>query len=89
MPVTLGELRQKLAEYDHLPEHTVVALAKDGEGDEFSPLDDVDEGRYLAETRWSGEHYMTEEQRQALDDPDDHEKAPEDAVPAVFLWPAN
>ena len=32
---------------------------------------------------------MTEEDRQAEDDPDDYAEAPDDAVRAVFLWPTN
>lgn len=89
MSVTLGELRRKLAEFDHLPEDTVVVVAKDGEGNDFSPLDELQEGMYLVETTWSGEHYMTEEQRQAHKHPDDYSEAPEEAVRAVVLWPVN
>lgn len=44
---------------------------------------------YWAETTWSGEHYLSEEQRLAKDEPDDWSPAPDDAVPAVFLWPVN
>lgn len=44
---------------------------------------------YLAETTWSGEHYMTEEARQAQDAPDNYSEAPDEAVNAVFLWPTN
>jgi hypothetical protein len=44
---------------------------------------------YRADSTWSGERYMTEEQRQAETVPDDYSEAPDDAVPAVFLWPVN
>lgn len=89
MSLTLGELRNRLAALDDLPDDTLVVLAKDGEGNGYSPLEALEEGRYLPENTWSGEHYMTEEQRLAQSDPDDYDPAPEEAVQAVFLWPVN
>jgi hypothetical protein len=87
--MTLAELRSALAELDHLPGDTIVVLAKDAEGNGYSPLAAVNEGMYLADTTWSGEHYLTEEQRLAETDPDDWSEAPDDAVHAVFLGPVN
>lgn len=87
--MTLDELRAELAKLDHLPGDTIVILAKDGEGNSFSPLAEAENAMYYAETTWSGEHYLTEADRQAQDDPDDYSEAPDDAVPAVFLWPTN
>lgn len=87
--MTLDDLRKALAEFDHLPGSTPVVMAKDGEGNDFSPLDELEGAMYRAETTWRGEHYMTEEQRQAQRRPDDYGEAPEDAVLAVFLWPVN
>lgn len=86
---TLGDLRRRIAELAALPDDTPLVMAKDREGDDFSPLDGLEEGMYLAETTWSGERYMTEEQRQEQDHPDDYAEAPEDAVRALFLWPVN
>ncbi len=37
--MTLAELRAALAKLDHLPDETKVILAKDAEGNGFSPLD--------------------------------------------------
>ncbi|MCX4826341.1 hypothetical protein OG883_42635 [Streptomyces sp. NBC_01142] len=87
--MTLAELRRELAKVDHLPGDTIVILSKDAEGNGFSPLDEVDPSMYHAETEWSGEHYMTEEARQAQDRPNDYTKAPDDAVLAICLWPTN
>lgn len=87
--MTLGDVRKMVAAWDHLPADTPALLAKDGEGDAYSPLEDGDEGMYLPESGWSGEHYLTEEQRQAKEEPDDHAEAPEGAVHAVFFWPVN
>lgn len=89
MSLTLADLRQQLATFDHLSDETPVVLAKDGEGNGYSPLAELSPGMYLAETTWSGEHYPTAEQLR--DDPNAEEEdgAPEEAVPAVFLWPVN
>jgi hypothetical protein len=86
--MTLAELRAQLDALN-LPDDTIVILAKDAEGNGHSPLVQADPGMYLADTTWSGEHYPTEEQRLAETDPDDWTEAPDDAVPAVFLWPTN
>lgn len=89
MPLTLGELRAKLADFDHLPDDTKVVMSKDGEGGSFSPLCEIEEGMYLAETTYSGERYMTNEQRQAMEHLDDYSEAPDGATLALFLWPVN
>lgn len=86
--MTLAELRAQLEALD-LPGDTIVVLAKDGEGNGFSPAVEAEHAMYWADTTWSGERYLTEEQRLAETDPDDHYEAPDDAVPAVFLWPTN
>lgn len=86
MTMTVADLRAQLAQF---PDDVIVVLAKDGEGNGFSPLCEAIPAMYLAESTWSGEHYPTEEQRLAEDDPDDYDPAPDDAVPAVFLWPTN
>ncbi|MFD0053031.1 hypothetical protein ACFVHR_04805 [Streptomyces sp. NPDC127168] len=85
----LADLRAALSNLDHLPDDTLVVLAKDAEGNGFSPLVEVEHAMYRAETTWSGERYLTEEQRLAEAEPDDWSEAPDDAVPAVFLWPVN
>jgi hypothetical protein len=86
--MTLAQLREALAALD-LPDDTLVVLAKDAEGNGHSPLVEAEHAMYLAESTWSGERYLTEAQRQAEADPDEWSEAPDDAVPAVFLWPTN
>lgn len=86
--MTLAELRAQLAALN-LPDDTIVILAKDGEGNGHSPLVEAEHAMYLADTTWSGERYLTDEQRLAETDPDEYSAAPDDAVPAVFLWPTN
>ncbi|MFD9223770.1 hypothetical protein ACFWDI_28155 [Streptomyces sp. NPDC060064] len=89
MSLTLADLRQQLAAFDDLPGDTPVVMSKDGEGNGYSPLAELSPGMYLAENTWSGEHYPTEEQLRDDPNADEDEGAPEDAVPAVFLWPVN
>ena len=86
--MTLAELRAQLAALN-LPNDTIVILAKDAEGNGFSPLEATESCMYAADTTWSGDRYLTEEQRLAKEEPDDWFQAPDDAVPAVFLWPTN
>ncbi|MEW2267875.1 hypothetical protein [Streptomyces sp. NPDC047868] len=86
--MTLAELRQQLDALN-LPDDTIVILAKDAEGNGHSPLVEADHAMYLADTTWSGERYMPEAQRLAEENPDDWTQAPDDAVPAVFLWPTS
>jgi len=86
--MTLAELRAQLDALN-LPDDTIVVLAKDAEGNGFSPAVEAAPGMYLADTTYSGEHYMAEEQRLAETDPDDWSQAPDDAVRAVFLWSTN
>ncbi|MGQ5576730.1 hypothetical protein [Streptomyces sp. ECR3.8] len=87
--MTLDGLRQHLANLVHLPGDTLVVLAKDGEGNGFSPAIELEEAMYRAETTWSGERYLSEQARQQEDEPDEYSPAPSDAVPAVFIWPVN
>lgn len=86
--MTLAELRAQLDALN-LPDDTIVILAKDAEGNGHSPLVEAEHAMYLADTTWSGERYLTEEQRLAKEEPDDWFQAPKEAVPAVFLWPTN
>lgn len=86
--MTIDEFRRQLAELD-LPGDTPVILAKDAEGNGFSPLVEAETAMYAAESTWSGERYMTDAQREETGDADEYEAAPDDAVNAVFLWPTN
>jgi hypothetical protein len=86
--MTLNELRKQLDALN-VPGDTPVILAKDAEGNGFSPAYEAEVSVYTAETTWSGERYMTEEDRQATGEPDEYAAAPDEAVRAVFLWPTN
>lgn len=85
----LTSLRDALAKLDHLPGDTLIVLAKDGEGNGFSPLADLDEAMYDADSTYSGDRYLSDADREATGQPDEYSEAPESAVAAVFLWPTN
>lgn len=92
--VTLDRLIAELQSLKQsgVPGTARIVLAKDGEGNGFSPMsprDGVDASLYDAETTWSGERYMTDAAREATGKPEEYAEAPESAVVAVFLWPTN
>lgn len=91
---TIDSLIAKLAELkaDGIPGHTIVVMSKyvTARDNCCSPIplfDGVDHGMYLPKREWKGDHYMTEENRQARDDGDEYEPAPTEAIEAVFVWP--
>lgn len=86
--MTLNELRKQLDALN-VPGDTPVILAKDAEGNGFSPAVEAEVALYAADSTWSGERYMTEAERQATGQPDEYSEAPEGSVRAVFLWPTN
>lgn len=71
--MTKKELLEALKD---IGDDALVVLARDGEGNGFSPLDEVGEYRYLPETKWSGVLV-------------DEDPAGPDVVTALVLWPVN
>lgn len=80
--VRVGDLRAAL---DGLDDDILVVMSKDGEGNGFSPLAEVETtNRYVAETTWMGEIF----------DPNaDHDEyynpGPDAGERCVTLWPTN
>jgi hypothetical protein len=72
--MTVAELRKALEAFDD--DHLVV-MAKDAEGNSYSPLADAGAGMYLADTTWAGDVYY------------EGDGVPGGAVPAVVLGPTN
>ncbi len=72
--MTTSELIQRLATY---PAHMEVIMAKDGEGNSFSPVDDLSTEWYAAVNTWSGSIIAPED----VDD--------EETVLSLILWPVN
>jgi hypothetical protein len=84
--VTLAELRRQLDALN-LPDDTPVILARDVEGNGYSPVATVDDALYEAESPYSGQMYASPEMRAA--EPDEWDEAPDSATRAIFLWPTN
>lgn len=84
--MTLAELRAQLDALN-LPDDTIVILARDVEGNGYSPVASADDALYDAESPYSGQFYATAEMRAA--EPDEWDEAPDSATRAVFLWPTN
>lgn len=84
--MTLAELRAALDALN-LPDDTPVVLARDAEGNGYSPVASAGELLYDAESTYSGSMYATPEMRAA--EPDQWSEAPDSATPAIFLWPTN
>lgn len=55
----------------------IIVMASDGEGNSFSPLDDIDVGLYIPDTDYGGEVMMGSEI-----EPDEKENC-------IVLWPTN
>jgi hypothetical protein len=99
--MTVGKLIEVL---QGLPQDALVVLAKDSEGNDYSPIPgDPDYayclGTYIPESTWHGEFHWPDptEETEAEDgdeeeddegDEDEYEPDP-DAVVAVCLWPTN
>lgn len=87
--MTIDELRRSLDNLN-LPGTTTVVMTKDGEGNGgASPLADVTVSMYAADNTWSGDLYMTEQQRSESGEPEEYDEAPDDAVLVVVLDPTN
>lgn len=72
------------------PRDRRVVLAKDTEGNGFSPLATVSVGMYVAESTYAGEVYPTDDDIDAEDSGyDEEDRAPSDAEPVVVLCPVN
>lgn len=85
MTLTVADLQARLAS---LPPDMPVVLIKEDAGDTGSPLATAGTALCDASTDFTGDWYATPEQRAQVDDPDEYPKAPQSAVPALFLWPA-
>ena len=99
MAMNLGELKALLAGLERLPDDTPVILQKDSEGNGYSPLSGGEPAWYIADSTYSGEVYLMpqdededgdeDEDEDGDEDEDDDQIDPDDAVPAVVLWPVN
>lgn len=71
--MTVAELIRLLKTEDQT---RMVVLAKDAEGNAFSPLLEYSKSSYLPESEYAGEVYNDDE-------------SPAESKPAIVLWPRN
>jgi hypothetical protein len=75
-------IKDLLAALKGLPGDMQIVLSKDGEGNSFSPLEDIATGIYTANSTWSGDFTTW------ADDAGE-EEIPEADCNAVCFWPTN
>lgn len=61
-------------------EDAEIVMSSDGEGNNFSPLDDISIGRYYPVSTWSGDF---------SDNPEDYKEMGNSSQIAVAFWPTN
>lgn len=87
--MTVGELRKSL---EHIDDSYIVVMSKDGEGNAFSPLAQLEDRYiYVPDSTWSGSIYL-----EALDEldreagyTDEDLYHGDDGQGAIVLWPTN
>ncbi len=87
--MTVKELLEQLQDCN--PEDTVI-LAKDSEGNDFSPMSEITEGRYVAESTWSGTVLLRELTPELVQEGYTEEDVGDldaGAVNCVTIWPTN
>lgn len=83
-PGTVGWLRDQTLGYRR---DAKVILAKDAEGNGYSPLAAIEEAMYEATSTWAGEVYQTPEVVEA--EPGEWSAAPDSAERVIVLGPVN
>ncbi len=86
MIMTVQELIDALNEFDR---DRVVIVAKDPEGNGYSPLSDLHNAAYEAETTYSGNIGLEELTAEDIAAGYSEEDIVEDGEPCVVLWPIN
>jgi hypothetical protein len=80
------ELKQLL---DNFNDDDLVVMSKDSEGNNYSPLCDIWEGSYKAESSWSGEVGLRELTKEDIEVGYSEEDILEDGENAIILCPIN
>lgn len=83
--MTVKELKEALEGID---ESRIVIMSSDGEGNSYSPLSDISDGAYEAESTWSGTMGL-EKLTKELKEEGYSEEDVIDGEPAICLWPTN
>jgi hypothetical protein len=79
------KIRELIAELQELPEELDVIVAKDAEGNGYSPLENLSERLYKPDSPYSGS-LIDEDQEDEFDDEEEDEGS---VIKSVVLWPTN
>ncbi len=82
-------VKELIEELEKLDGERIVVLSKDGEGNGFSPLSDIDCSVYTSETTWCGEVHIEELTPELRKQGYTEDDVREDGQKAVVLWPTN
>lgn len=82
--MTVAELIELLKP---MPQNSIVIIQSDAEGNGYSPLSEVGEDNYVADSTWSG--HMADDEREEEDEDEFEEDNSEEFVPCVVLVPVN
>jgi hypothetical protein len=84
-------VEQLIAQLQAFEGHRLVVMAKDSEGNDFSPLDEVygKNQAYRAESTWSGDARFETLTPELANQGYGEEDVISDGVPAIVLWPTN
>ncbi len=80
------ELKKLLNQFD---DEDIVVMAKDSEGNSYSPLADIWDGKYKAECIWAGEVGLRELTTELIELGYSEEDILEDGENAIILCPTN
>lgn len=84
------KVSELIEELSKLPQDALVVMAKDGEGNDFSPYCDSGLGWYNAETTYNGEFHTEPDPEDLEEDEEPWDYAGDpDFVQALCLWPTN
>lgn len=90
---TVRELIAQLSKVED--KDTLVVMSSDAEGNGFSPFCDISTGGYAADSTYSGDQTLGEDEPEEWNEDEDPDYTYTDylkdvkAVPAVFIWPVN
>jgi hypothetical protein len=86
--MTLDELREQIAALAHLPGDTLVLVSSDAEGNQYSPLAEIDSDVMYVRDSFDWDTYPSNETVDAYPERySDEDRPPEGAAPAIVLYP--
>lgn len=91
MSYTLESLKEWIDElYSILPKDTKIIIAKDSEGNDYSPMCNFNRGYYYPNSSWSGSVYFASHKAEDYDMTEAEWKDIQaESNSCIILWPTN